>query len=941
MISCIRPAAIRGAAWCALSAAVAGLAWLEPGDAHAQPASTAAACTPLPPTEKYREVARKYVAEIETIEKLNGDKNRLLQLLDQLAFTYIDLNEFEQSVSVLEKALTVRGAMPGAAPKGLADNLVHLGIMQRAVARTAQAEATLARCLHVSEQHFGPDAPETAGCLAYLGALNSDAGRYGSAEPLLNRALGIYERHPAASLYPNLGNVLLLSGTHYLRLANYGLAEKFYRRNVEYREKTLGTCHPRFATSLDELAAVYHETGRFDLALPLRRRAFDIMEKIRPPDHYSTAIGLSELGFTLAAVGDYEAAEPLLTRGLDLTAKAFGRQHWRTVRALWFRVRLYEISGRYAEMETLVQRGLHDSSAIHTPEYLWRFQNAYSTIMRQRGQYSGAVYFGKQAVNTIQTLRGNLTAFDRESQRLYLTDEKSAVYRGLADLMIEEGRLSEAQQVLAMLKEEEFFDFIRRDGKEDPRATRPTFTGAEEPWTKRQAEFGSRAAALGAQRDELERKRKPGITAAEEGELKRIDAELGAVRKSFVVFLDDLLKEMNQLDDKRRAQVEARQLDVERVEQYQDDLRALGHGAVLLHYVVLPDKVRIILSTANAQTGYSSAIEQAALNQKIQAFREALQYPREDPRPVGRELFQVLLGPLAADLKRMKAQTLILSLDGVLRYVPFAALHDGERYLIQDYRITMVTQAADVRLAAAPSGAPGRFAGLGLTQQVPGFDPLPAVKEELESILKTERMQGEIYLDEAFTAERMKQALATRVAFLHVASHFVFKPGTETESFLLLGDKSRLSLRDLRVAGFNFRGVELLTLSACETAVGGGSDANGREVEGLGVMAQQRGARAVLATLWPVADASTGVLMQHFYRLRVGQVDMTKAEALRQAQVALLTGQHGKPMMVPGSGVEQRGAARADRAPRFILDPKAPYAHPYFWAPFILMGNWL
>ena len=940
MTNRIHSAVIRGAVWCALGAAVAGLALLERGDAHAQSASSAASCTPLPP-EQYRKVAREYTAEIETIEKFNGDKNRLLRLLDQLAFTYVDLNEFEKSVSVLEKALAVRDAMPGAAPKGLADNLVHLGIMQRAIARPAQAEATLTRCLHVSEQHFGPDAPETAGCLTYLGALNSDAGRYGTAEPLLNRALRIYERHPASSLYPNLGNVLLISGTHYLRLANYSLAEKFYRRNVEFREKTLGTCHPRFATSLDELATVYHEMGRFDLALPLRRRAVDIMEKIRPPDHYSTAIGLSELGFTLVAVGDYQAAEPLLMRGLDLTAKAFGRQHWRTLRALWYSVRLYEINGRYAEMAILVQRGLHDSSATHTPEYLWRFQNAYSTIMRQRGQPSGAIYFGKQAVNTIQELRGNLTAFDRESRRLYVTDEKSAVYRGLADLLIEQGRLAEAQQVLAMLKEEEFFDFIRRDGKEDPRATRPGFTGLEQPWVKRFAEISGQIAALSARRDELERQQRAGLTAAEEAQFKQIGADMEVVRQAFVAFMDDLVKEMSGLDARRRADAELRRRDVEGMERYQNELRTLGSGAVMLHYVVLPDKVRIILSTADHQIGFASVIEEKVLNRKIQAFREALQYPREDPRPLGRELYQVLLAPLAGELKQLKAQTLILSLDGVLRYIPFAALHDGERYLIQNYRVAMVTDAADLRLIAR-SGRPDRFAGLGLTREVPGFDPLPAVKEELEGILKASLGNGEIHLDQDFTAERMKQALARNVSYLHVASHFVFKPGTETDSFLLLGDGGRLSLRDLRVAGYNFRGVELLTLSACETAVGGGSDANGREIEGLGVLAQQRGARAVMATLWPVADASTGIVMQNFYRLRAARADMTKAEALRQAQLALLQGKHELPTTTPGARAEQRGAARTDgKSPRFKPDPKAPYAHPYFWAPFILMGNWL
>jgi CHAT domain-containing protein len=227
----------------------------------------------------------------------------------------------------------------------------------------------------------------------------------------------------------------------------------------------------------------------------------------------------------------------------------------------------------------------------------------------------------------------------------------------------------------------------------------------------------------------------------------------------------------------------------------------------------------------------------------------------------------------------------------------------------------MLTEAAKSRLTVRGARSL-RFAGLGTTRELPGFDALPAVKGELEGILKVGALEGEVHLDEQFTAERVRETLGRKVGLLHLASHFVFQPGTETDSFLLLGDGSRLSLRDLREAGFNFRGVELLTLSACETALGGGADANGREVEGLGALAQQRGARAVMATLWPVADASTGLLMREFYRLRAGEGEVSKAEALRQAQLALLN-------------------------KRITHESGVPFSHPFFWAPFILMGNWL
>ena len=111
-------------------------------------------------------------------------------------------------------------------------------------------------------------------------------------------------------------------------------------------------------------------------------------------------------------------------------------------------------------------------------------------------------------------------------------------------------------------------------------------------------------------------------------------------------------------------------------------------------------------------------------------------------------------------------------------------------------------------------------------------------------------------------------------------------------------------------------------------------------MEGFGALAQQRGARAVMAALWPVADQSTGLLMQSFYRLRAQGGDMNKAEALRLAQLSLLQGNHAQ---VQTSAQADRGLERRDAiaGARYTPDAKVPYAHPFFWAPFILMGNWL
>ena len=122
---------------------------------------------------------------------------------------------------------------------------------------------------------------------------------------------------------------------------------------------------------------------------------------------------------------------------------------------------------------------------------------------------------------------------------------------------------------------------------------------------------------------------------------------------------------------------------------------------------------------------------------------------------------------------------------------------------------------------------------------------------------------------------------------IHIASHFKFNAEKEETSFLLLGDGSYLSLEEMQNSPGIFESVELLTLSACDTASVG---ANGKEVEGLAFVAQDLGAKDVVASLWPVADERTEVLMREFYQLKGANPQWLKAEALRQAQIALLKG---------------------------------------------------
>jgi CHAT domain-containing protein len=301
---------------------------------------------------------------------------------------------------------------------------------------------------------------------------------------------------------------------------------------------------------------------------------------------------------------------------------------------------------------------------------------------------------------------------------------------------------------------------------------------------------------------------------------------------------------------------------------------------------------------------------------------------------------------MAEDLRQARAQTLMWSLDGALRYLPLAALYDGKRYLIESYRVSVMTLASDTRLKDRPD-AEWKAAGFGVTKAYADAPALPWVSAELAGIIASKPgdagvLAGEVELDGAFTQQAMRETLLKRYPVVHIASHFRFQAGNETQSFLLLGDGAHLSLAELKTSANLFGGVQLLTLSACNTGMG-----DGTEVEGFGTLAQRQGAKAVIASLWPVADASTSLMMQRFYRIRESSPGKTKLEALREAQLEMLRGT-GNPAgnAEPARGVTVKAAHEnegnpAAEAARFSADPKAPYAHPYYWAPFFLMGNWL
>ena len=386
----------------------------------------------------------------------------------------------------------------------------------------------------------------------------------------------------------------------------------------------------------------------------------------------------------------------------------------------------------------------------------------------ETGQASGqprlAIFYGKQAVNTVQSIRSDNSGLSRDFQKSFLQGNEKP-YHTLAEILIAQGRLAEAEQVLALLKEEEYFQYIRREaGEASSLNRRADLTPEESEYEKLYREIGGRLMTIGAERGELIAKK--ALTPEQSQRLAKLEQDLAVGNQAFERFLSDLTQHFS-----AKPEMTGRIETLRETQGMMEDLRELPAGTVAIFTLIGDDKFYSILRTPDAQKAYEYPIKAADLNRKVLEFRQVLQDPKLDPRPLAQELYKILVGSMADDLRQAKAQTLMWSLDGALRYVPLAALYDGKQYLIEQYRVSVMTLASNTRLKDRPD-AEWKAAGFGVTKAFEDASALPSVTSELTGIIKV--LGGELKLDSEFTQQSMRQTLLKRYPVVHIASHFRF-----------------------------------------------------------------------------------------------------------------------------------------------------------------------
>jgi CHAT domain-containing protein len=872
-------------------------------------------------------------------EKLNGAANP--QLLPYYFFlaqlhdaegSYLDEGPlFRKALGVCEEAYGHDSRCSGLMLTSLAGALLKTGNYN-------DAEAAAQRAIAVCDKACAPESALTSANLNTLGAVLIYTGRYGEAEATLNKALAI-SRKTFGPENPSAGVSLNNLGVLYRLTGRYGKAEAAMRQALAIDEKALGADSPLVILNTIVLAQILRISGHNRDAEPIARRALAAAERVLGPDrpdHPALSLALLGLAEVLRESGRFSDAEPLYRRALANQLKYLGPDHPNVATTSMLLAKLLLATGKDAEALLLLQRAYRIAHMSDGQVTNWGVPNELMQFYRagKSPQPEVAIYYGKEAVNNLQRLRGSMSGAGNEAQEAFVSAaEVNAVYRSLADLLIGEGRLAEAQQILAMLKEQEFYDFTERSSDSDPRKTTAAMNAPEKELDDLNNKDVTLSKEYGALQEKFKRDHE--LSPAERDRLTALRKSMDSAQATFDARAAAVAKSSSDPEARKRRGQEI--TDWSR--SFQGTLKGLGHDAVLAQYFILDDKVAILLTTPNVVVAREAAVKREDLNEQIRAYRNTLSSATADPLPQAQALYRLLVGPIADDLRQAGAKTLMLSLDDTLRYLPFAALHDGKAYLIENLSVVMVTEAVRDKLGK-PASANWSVWGLGVTQAHEGAQALPWVGVELNGIAGPKGiLAGKVLLDGAFNESSLRDGLDQSYPIIHIASHFQFTPGSMDDSFLLLGDGSHMTLAQIKTR-LNFNSVDLLTLSACETALGDDSVAHhGIEVEGLGAIAQQAGAKAVLATLWPVADSSTALLMRALYKAHK-QDHLTKADALRQAQLTLLRGlEQADP-----AAKNERGLTRVNTAQSggsFKVDPKAPFAHPYYWAPFILMGNWL
>ncbi len=623
--------------------------------------------------------------------------------------------------------------------------------------------------------------------------------------------------------------------------------ERFSEARAAYREAIAHTSGAAAAKARVNLARMAVASGDFAQARTLNTAAIQAAQSL--PDSHDKAFALLRAGQTWEELFENAPAHEQRRR---LDALHAYQQAARAAevtgddRALSFALgytgRLYEQEKKFAEAMRLTNRALFLAQKIQSQDVLYQWEWQMGRILRAQGRRDDAIAACQRAVELLKNIRTDLsTRLGNSNARSSFREKAGGVYFDLADLLLQ-----------------------RADDLTDEAALRDCLIEA---------------------RDACE-------------QLKTVELE--------DYFQDDCV---NLLKKKRETIEDILQSKGSAKEQDKDGRNAALEKATrttaVVYIIPLHDRTETLISLPGGLRRVKSRATVAQITETVRAFREHLEKrTTSEYLAESWQLYDWLIRPLETLLEQNKIDTLVFVPDGALRTIPMAALNDRQNFLIEKYSIA-ITPGLTLMEPRPIARTNMTVMASGLSDSVQGYQALPFVVAEMNRL--KELFNPDIIMNRDFAPERLVKEFAARpYSIVHIASHGEFSSDVKKTFVLTYNSRFTLDALEKLLSPTLLRKdpVEMLTLSACQTAAG-----DDRAALGLGGIAVKAGARSAFATLWNVNDQASTTLVGDFYTTLRDQPQMSKAQALRKAQVALLKDER--------------------------------FSHPCLWAPYLIIGNWL
>ena len=815
-----------------------------------------------------------------------GDDKAYARLLDSIGQQYAFVQRYADSADYFAQAAE---AWRASGSRGrMADSQHFLGVVQQADGDYEAALDSFETALTVRSVYMSG----AADTLTRIGNIHFQQARYASALSVSKNALAMWTvLGDEAQRFATLNTI----GSIHAQIAQYDQAIRYLNESL-----TLGRQlddAKKIATALHNLGFAYSRRG--DKAVALRMHQDGLDARRRAGDELGVAFDLNDLGLLYSEMGNHEQALGSLQSALAIFGTGASTNHVRG-------------EGQALDSLGTVHKTHGDRDlALNAYTQALVVQEELPDPAAQRTTYANIAALHDEAGET------ELATLPAPQQEQYARSVQS-VYRRLAELLLEADRVNEARRVLDLLKLQELQDYLQAVTGNDDTIRGVAQTDLENEAIREWINRGTEAIRLGRDLRALRATEANSRSDEDEQRIEQLELLQQQLNRDFNTFLDEF--ESGQTDSLESLELNS----------LRDNLRSLD--AVLLYPLVLDDRVELILVTSlTAPQRRQVRISRTELQGLVAEFRERLSTPHPDVIDTAQALYRVLFEPLEEQLRAAGSKRILYAPDDFLRYIPIAALHDGDGWIAERFSINNITSTSlidfDTELPQELTVLAGAFANGLFEIPVDGqpliFEGLPYAGIEVADI--ADKIPGATMLtDTDLTRSALIRDMDDH-SIVHLATHATFVGGRPEDSFLLLGDGDRITLADMRT--WALQKVSMMVLSACETGLGGFGD--GREILGFGYLVEKAGIKSAVASLWQIDDGGTQIFMSLLYD-RMLQPGVSRLEALTAAQRTMI--EIGE-LPVDGSS---RGVGTDVPAAQ-----SAQLGHPHYWAPFILIGNGL